>query len=175
MKKFCILIFFALVVFQSCKKDGIGGTATQKVAGEWYVTVDAINADGSVFETDYFGLGHFLLSTFNRADNSADKMWITDNNNFWVFKGVVDVNVNAQTFGGATAINNEAAAGDPITFKIINGKVLNGMAKTPSGMPADSVVFEINFSDDTYPADNGFDRYRVSGYRYTGLVSDEAH
>lgn len=172
MKKFFILILLAFVVFQSCKKDDIGGTATEAAAGEWFVTADAIKADGSIFEEDLFGLGHFLLATYNTSDNSTDKLWIDDNKNFWEFKGVTKVDVNALTFSGDN-VNNVSIAGE--TFTITNGKILKGAATTPSGMPADSIVFEVKFSDDTYPAKYGYDRYRIGGYRYTGLTNDEDH
>ena len=55
---------------------------------------------------------------------------------------------------------------------ITNGKILPGAATTPSGMPADSIVFNVTFNDDTYPTDYGFDSYRVAGYRYTGFTKD---
>ena len=48
MKK---LIYFAcmlvgLFMMTSCEKDEIGGTATQSLAGEWYVVADAVDANG---------------------------------------------------------------------------------------------------------------------------------
>ena len=68
---------------------------------------------------------------------------------------------------------------------ITDGKILNGAATTPSGMPADSIVFYVEFDDDYSPVDEtmtdyeytptlyGFKNYRVSGYRYTGLANDD--
>ena len=45
-----------------------------------------------------------------------------------------------------------------------DGKILEEAAKNLHGMPNDSIVFNIKFSDD----DNGL-IYRVSGQRYTGF------
>ena len=167
-----MILFVAATLFQSCKKDEIGGTATQQTAGEWFVTADAIKADGTLVEEDFFGIGHFLLTTYNTSENSATKMWLEDSGNFWDFKGIVNVDVNALTFSGDKVASN---SGDEITFDVTNGKILKSAATTPSGMPADSIVLEIKFSDDTYPAKYGFDKYRISGYRYTGFVNDEDH
>ena len=47
-----------------------------------------------------------------------------------------------------------------------------GAATTPSGMPADSIVFIVTFDDDDYPEAFGYYGYRVSGYRYTGFAAD---
>jgi len=47
------------------------------------------------------------------------------------------------------------------------------MATTPSGMPADSLVYYVSFSDDENPAAYGYAKYKVSGYRRTGFASDE--
>ena len=66
---------------------------------------------------------------------------------------------------------------------ITDGKILKGAATTPSGMPADSIVFYVEFDDD-YTLDDegnvvyapeyyGFKNYRVSGYRYTGFTNDD--
>jgi hypothetical protein len=48
-------------------------------------------------------------------------------------------------------------------------------ATTPSGMPADSIVFYVQFTDDdlSYQEAYGYTRYKVSGYRYTGFTADE--
>lgn len=167
-------MLLSVLIFQSCKKDDIGGTATENAAGEWYVTANAIKADGTLFEEDLFGIGHFHFNTYNLSSNSIDKMWVDDNGNFWDFKGVVNLDINALKFSGDN-IKNASATGDDITFTITNAQILKGAAKTPSGMPADSIVLDIKFSDDTYPAQYGYDRYRVEGYRYTGFVNDEDH
>ena len=174
MKK--ILLYTAVLVagvlfMTSCQKDEIGGTATQTMAGDWYVTAVAIDADGNVVynDNDLFGLGHFHLDTYNTASNSKSEMWINDNGNFYYpFKLKISSDINALTFS-ATDVQNQAKS-DSVT--ITDGKIMYGAATTPSGMPADSIVFKLSFSDDGLPAAYGYKEYRVAGYRYTGFVKD---
>lgn len=167
---FCILtLLISLFSFSSCEKDEIGGTATVKMAGEWYVTADAIDADGKVVYQDFFSLGRFHLDTYNLSSNSSDSMWIDDNKHFWEFKSKIKVDLNSMTFDANNSINT--LTGETVAIK--NGKILLGAAKTPSGAKADSIVFTVTFSDDTYPAAYGYTAYRVSGFRYTGLKNDE--
>lgn len=167
---FCILtLLFSLFSFSSCEKDEIGGTATEKMAGEWYVTADAIDANGKVVYEDVFSLGRFHLDTYNLSSNSTDSMWIDDHKHFWEFKSKIKVDMNAMTFETIKSTNTLSGA----TVAIKNGKILLGAATTPSGSKADSIVFTVNFSDDTYPGSYGFTSYRVSGFRYTGLKNDD--
>jgi len=42
---------------------------------------------------------------------------------------------------------------------------LEGEATTPSGMPADSIVFFVNVQGD--------DTYKIAGFRRTGFAEDE--
>lgn len=53
-------------------------------------------------------------------------------------------------------------------MKITDGKILEGAALTPSGMPADSIVYMIQFDDDP----DGL-TYKVSGFRRTGFPADD--
>ncbi|MBQ7530632.1 MAG: hypothetical protein IJT12_02880 [Paludibacteraceae bacterium] len=184
MKKILYAILaLATLTLASCEKDPIGGTATEKMAGQWYVQVQGVDAAGTVLyeDEDLYGIGNFWLLTYNTAANTADSMWISDvDGAFWEFQVKVACNQSAGTFS--------AAAGEDIlngaTAVITNGKILYGAAKTPSGMPADSIVFEVLFDDDPYAAPNEealganfkfalYDHLRVSGYRYTGLANDD--
>ncbi len=167
MKKIFYIISLLFISFQSCKKDEVQGTATQKLAGEWYVTADALKADGSLFAKDVYGLGHFMIATYNTESNDIAKIWIDDRENFWDFKGVINGDVNALTFYGENVQNVKSDS----KFTITAGKILKAGATTPSGLKADSVVFEVKFDDDD-PVSNGFDRYRITGYRYTGFAND---
>ena len=64
MKKVIYLLMMcAGVLLSSCEKDEIGGTATEALAGEWTVTVDAVDGSGNVVEEDFFGLGRVMLNT----------------------------------------------------------------------------------------------------------------
>ncbi len=174
MKKiflYTVLLLSGFLFSTSCEKEKAGNTATEKMAGEWYVIGVAVDADGNVVfdDEDLFGIGRFHLDTYNSSSNSPTEMWIDDNGNFWEFKAKIAVDLNTMTFQ-ATDAQNEYY---DIQVTISNGKIMYGAATTPSGMPADSIVFTVNFSDDTYPTDYGFAAYRISGFRYTGFTRDE--
>ena len=153
------------VLFTSCEKDEIGGTATEALAGEWQLTVDLVDDAGNVLMTDPYGMGVILGITYNTVDNVADKMYVSDLGNFWDYKVVVNCDCNALTFSTDGDTQNEAY---DCMVNIENGKMLPSAATTPSGMPADSLVYYVSFSDD----DPGM-RYKVSGYRRTGFAADE--
>lgn len=89
MKKIICSLFAILALsLISCDKDEPGGTATQDVAGEWYVTFDLIDSDGDVTPAaDLLDLGWFyadkgIVRTFNTAANVADQMCISDMESF---------------------------------------------------------------------------------------------
>jgi hypothetical protein len=170
MKRIIFLTIVMAAFLASCEKDEIGGTATEKVAGTWSVSVDAVDAAGEVVFEDFFGIGHFNLLTYNTVKNVPTELWVDDGGNFWEFKVVVDLDYGAGLFSTKDFVDNHAYDSQ---VKISGGKVLYGAATTPSGMPADSIVFYVSFDDDTYPDDYGYENYKVSGYRYTGLANDE--
>ncbi len=166
MKKTIYLLMLCVgVMFASCEKDEIGGTATEALAGEWQLTVDLVDDAGNVLMTDPYGMGVILGITYNTVDNVADKMYVSDLGNFWDYKVVVNCDCNALTFSTDGDTQNEAY---DCMVNIENGKMLPSAATTPSGMPADSLVYYVSFSDD----DPGM-RYKVSGYRRTGFAADE--
>lgn len=173
MKKiffYTAVLIASLLFITSCEKEKIGNTATEKLAGEWYVTVVGVDATGKVVfgDSDLYGLGRFLLDTYNTSANSTTEMWISDNKNFWDFKTKMTVDLKTLSFQ-ATDVQN-VAYDSKLTIK--DGKILYGAATTPSGARADSIVFKVTFSDDTKPADMGFAAYQVAGFRYTGLTKD---
>ena len=165
---------FMGVSFASCEKDEVGGTATEALAGEWYVTVTAVDDNGAtVFEDeDLFAMGNTFLLTYNTAANVATEMYVSDLGYLEDFPFTVrtSCDVNSLTFSTNGSVANEA---DSNSVTIEDGKILLSAATTPSGMPADSIVFYVSFSNDTNPAELGFAKYKVSGYRYTGLVADD--
>ncbi len=174
MKKIFLIIALlvsGILLNTSCKKDEIGGTATESMAGEWYVTAVAVDANGDLVysDDDLFGIGNFHLDTYNTADDGTTKMWINDNGNFWDFKVKMDINLDAMTFSVTEGQNESYDSKVTIT----NGKIMYGAATTPSGMPADSISCIVSFDDDPYPAAYGYAAYRVAGYRYTGFTKDE--
>lgn len=139
-----------------------GGTNMENMAGFWDVTVDAIDNDGNVTMIDPYGMGVIGVNTYNTADNNSREMWLDDLGNFWAFKFVVPVDYSARTFACDSIDYDEAGSGKAI---VRNGKILTGAAKNLHGMPNDSIVFDIAFSDDTNELN-----YRVSGQRHTGFV-----
>jgi len=171
MKKVLFLIMVVGAFLASCEKDKIGGTETQKIAGDWSVTVDAAAADGSVVYEDIFGMGHINILTYNTEKNVPNEMWVDDAGIFWDFQVLVNLDNANATF---STDNNDYVENNAYDskVKITNGKVLYGAAKTPSGMPADSIVFYVSFDDDDYPAQYGYEDYKISGYRYTGFAND---
>ena len=53
MKKVLYAILaLATLTLASCEKDPIGGTATEKMAGQWYVQVQGVDAAGTVLYED---------------------------------------------------------------------------------------------------------------------------
>lgn len=171
MKKAIYLLLMAVcAVMTSCEKEEIGGTATQALAGEWYVTADAVDKYGNVLEEDFFGIGHFHVNTYNTAANVPNEIWVDDLGNFWEFKVKASADVNNCTFCTPDSVAN---AYYDCKVLIEGGKILPDAATTPHGTAADSIVFYVSFNDDTCPEEFGFAKYRISGYRYTGLASDD--
>lgn len=166
-----LIAILGLFLCTGCEKNPIGGTATEEMAGEWYVTVQGIDEDGSVLYEDeeLFGIGNFWLLTYNTSSNDPNSLWIQDvDGAFWDFKVKVQCNASAGTFSVLGGEDQQNGA----IVDITNGKILRGAAKTPSGMAADSIVMDILFDDDDY-AGVEYDRLRITGYRYTGLANDD--
>lgn len=170
MKKILFIASFLLcAAFTSCEKDEIGGTATEALAGQWYVVYDGVSASGEVTMEDPFGVGRSLLLTYNTSANDGKEIFVDDLSNFWDFKVKTPCNVGALSFGSATAAEDLK---NGIDVELTDGKILKGAAATPSGAAADSICFYVVFSDDKYVG-KYWDKIRVSGYRYTGLAADE--
>lgn len=171
MKKVVYLLMFAMsFMFIACEKDEIGSTATEDLAGEWYVTVDLVDSVNNVVYTgeEFFGLGKFIVNTYNTAKNIPGEMYVDDLGNFREFK--VKTSVNGLTFKTNEPADNEYY---DCKVNITEGKILPKAATNPHGTKADSIVFYVSFDDDDYPETFGFSYYKISGYRYTGLASDD--
>lgn len=165
------------MTFVSCEKDEIGGTATESLAGEWYVTVDAVDNQGNTVYTaeELLGLSKFLLNTYNTSANVASQMWVDDKGNFWGFKVKATSDVQNLTFttDGEVTNTTQSKDGSYCKVNIEGGKMLPKAGLTPHGTVADSIVFYVSFDDDPYPAMYGYSKYKVSGIRYTGLTQDD--
>ena len=181
MKKVIIIIALAIAAFVACEKNPVENTATVAMAGQWYVQYHVVDADCNIIAEDFFGLGNSLALTFNTAYNTPDTIWVSDSKdiNFLGYQLKVPCNQSDLTFGSDEQADNVCLAGaiadgDIGTKAIIkNGKILLGAATTPSGMPADSICYELIIDADGYAAYYGYDHYLVTGYRYTGFAADE--
>ena len=164
MKKNITILFAAMaVMFTSCKKDfEPGGTEVEKMAGDWWVTATIMDNGQELGDA---GVGHFRMYTYNTAANSSTEMWLEDGGFFWDYKVKVNIDYNNRTFTTNDFIDNTSYE---CKVKITDGKILEGLATTPSGMPADSIVYMIQFSDD----ENNL-TYKVSGFRRTGFSNDD--
>lgn len=199
MKKiYFAIVALAALTLASCEKDPVGGTAVQALAGQWVVHVDGYDTKGDSVAVPFFNMEEgytdgptFLLLTYNNSNNDADKLYVNDMGNFWDFSVQAKCNLGDFTFGSKDSLENESYESKVI---ITNGKIVKNGAKSPSGAPVDYIQFDINFSDDDlyeifgpgyedYAGISwgalygmygmGFDVFRISGYRYTGLAADE--
>ena len=169
MKK--TLLIFCLSVcaaFTACQKEEIGGTATEALAGEWVVQIDAVDASGQIVYEDPFDMGESMIWTYNTSANTPDVMFIDDQGWFWEYKCKVNCDVENLTFSATAA--EDLYHG--ISVNIEGGKITLDGAKTPSGMPADAIAFYVVFSDDDFVG-TAYDKLYVHGYRYTGFAADE--
>jgi hypothetical protein len=158
MKIISILSIVAVVCFSSCKKDlpDIGGTAAQKMANEWWVTLDQPGSP------DVFGIGHFKILTYNTAANN-DSIWVDDYKNGWQVKFKAAANFNDLTFSAKDAPNQYY----PITINLTEGKVLLNAGHSKSGNIVDSIHMKVEFSDDPGTI------YEMNGTARTRFIEDE--
>lgn len=168
MKKIVYSLTLAIgcITLASCQKEDIGGTAAESLAGEWSVTADIVDNDYNVVATDPYGIGHFSILTYNTSANKASEIWVDDIENFWNFKIKVASNASNRTFGNSEMVDNTKY---DCGVLIERGKVLEKAATNPHGTKSDSIVFYVSFDDDPAPGT----KYKIAGYRYTGLTSDE--
>lgn len=167
-------MLLTMTLTTSCEKEEVGNTATVATAGQWYVTVDAVDESGNVVyeDADLFGLGRVLLLTANTAANSATEMIVDDLQNFWGYRVKVTVDPVNMTFATNTTENNNLN-GDDINVTITGGKIVKDGGVQNNGSKADYIEFYVNFSDDQYPAAYGYAKYHVYGIRYSGLAEND--
>lgn len=176
MKKsiYTLAVLMWAMILTGCEKEEIGSTAMADLSGEWLVTVDAVDADGNVVIEDPFGIGQFLLLSYNNNANSPDRVIIDDLGSFWGFTAEVNASVADKSFAGSDVIYQDEDTGADVTADISGGRIVANGTKSPLyNMPVDAIEFYISFSDDPYPAANGYDLYRVSGFRRTGFEGED--
>ncbi len=193
MKNKIIYLSLALgLLFTSCAKDDIGMTATEPLAGQWQVTIDAVLLDGTV-EEDFYGVGTSYVWTYNTSANTADEMWVSDQGYFWSYSVKVPCSVSGLTFGSSDWLDNYDY--DSQVY-INNGQIIYDGTTTPSGVAADYIYFELKFNDDYYGDQDTVDYYNdyynyyygtegveyfslivdyyvVHGFRWTGFTADD--
>lgn len=171
MKKYISMFMVALAAtftFVSCDPETdekAGGTAVEKMAGLWDVTVDAVDEQGKVIYEDPYGYGVININTYNTAANDADKMWL----DAAAVKSVkMKVNITDYATGkfegtANTSYNPSNAKAGNIEF--LKGQVLYGQGKNLHGMPVDSICYTVKFDDDQHAL-----IYRISGTRHSGFT-----
>lgn len=163
MKKNLLFILIALTFsFTACDDYEPGGTATEALAGDWFVTYSVQEGNEWVVKSN-----PFLLTTYNTAANVATEMFVDDHSNFWDFKGKVSADPSKLTFGSDNEVENISYESK---FKVKDGQLFPKLAHSPSGVVTDSIVFYVSFNDDATPYST---TYRVSGFRRTGFNEDE--
>ena len=152
--------------FASCSTETdepAGGTAVEKMAGHWVVTVDAYDEAGNLLYEDPYGMGEWNMYTYNTADDDADQMWLSDGNNFWGYTIKVNVDVNALTFDCKDLYIYSDDDGNDVTCTITNGRIIPNGGLNVNGKPTDAIMYNIEFSDDPGSL------YYVHGVRYAGF------
>lgn len=169
-----LAIFLLMAGVSSCAKEEIGGTAVQDMAGEWYVMVDGVDANGNITYEDPYGMGYFPIFTYNTNSNVATEMYVDDDENFWGFKVIANVDYIQKTFNVSGAVmyyeeDEETGVEYPVHMDIINGKIVKDGATSPAGYKADAISFMVKFEDDFDGQEGYWDYLWFHGYRRTGL------
>ena len=175
MKK---VLYFAALLFcaglASCEKDEIGGTATESMAGDWYVTVDCIDKAGNVAIED-FNEGRFHVLTYNSAENVGNKLYVDDLYNLLGMKALAICDQNAMTFATPDTVDNISAHSKYVSDRVIvtNGKIIKNGGRQNNGSVADSISFYFEYTEDAYADAYEYKKYHIHGVRYSGLEEND--
>lgn len=154
-------MLFCAFLTTSCEKEEIGGTASESLAGDWYVQANIVE-DGTVYE-DPYEIGRFHIVTYNTAANNPNELWIDDLSNFWEFKIKASADVNSLTFSATDAQN----AYYDCTLTVTNAKIIKNGGTQNNGSKADYITMDIEFSDSPGTI------FRLEGVRYSGLEEND--
>ena len=159
-----IVPVFFLVTVLSCKLEDpeIEFTPIGKMANEWHYQL--LIDDGSGNFIDPYNGGYNPMFTTNTAANTPDSMWIDDDGSWAEIRAKVAINVSDMTFSNSTIVTERYTDG---TVLISNGKILEGAAKSFSGVTVDSIYFEAEFDWDPGTT------YILAGHQRTGFLEDE--
>ncbi|HEY5689527.1 MAG TPA: lipid-binding protein [Yeosuana sp.] len=150
-----ILLSFTLMTsFVSCEDDDVSpepsGILVDDARGTWVVDM---YWDGDFYDKN-------TISIYNTGDND-DKIWIDDLGHGWGLFTKANFDTNTLTISATDA--DELYYGVTVT---IDGKITKGGATTPSGETADSIYFEVEFSD--IPGEI----WIYEGYKSTAKIED---
>lgn len=161
------LLILTLTFTSSCTEEvDVWDSSVKDVSGEWFVRYDH-----STYGEDPYGYGFTHIFTYNTAANNGQELWINDNDFTVKYKAKIAVNPVDLSFGSNTAVANTLSTSNQ-TVKIVNGKILKKVSVQPSGYVADSIYFEVVFSNLDIPGTPD-DTLRVGGFRRTGFLEDE--
>lgn len=148
-----------ILAFSSCqKKPDAGGTATQKLANEWWVK---LYDDGGTALTDF---GH--IATYNAAANT-NEIWVDDQGEIWDFKVKATANVSNLTFSANQAVS--VIDQYNIKVNITEGKIIENGGHSKNGVLTDSIYMKIEFEDDPGSI------YSIRGHARTRFAEDDYH
>jgi hypothetical protein len=163
------ILIVGVISWASCTKGvpnyasaQTGQTATVKMANGWWVNI-SLPGLGNLTPTPTF------FATYNTAANTTDSMWIDDLGNGYGFKNTVAINYTALTFSVANSLNYYIDGnGDTATLvTVLNGKILPKAGHSRAGNIADSIYFQVKFSDDAT------DTFTITGTARTGFDEDD--
>lgn len=168
MKKYILMIAslltlgMAAVSCDTMTNEPEGGNEIGPMAGNWVVTLEALDENGNVDYDDAYGAtgATIEINTFANTNGDTDKMWFSDQD-FWGLMFQVPIKLSDYTFEAMNVPYDPDGTGN-VTIK---GKVLPMAGKNIHGMPVDSIYVEASFDDD----DMGY-IWRYSGIRYQGFT-----
>jgi len=159
--KYTLVVLF-ITALSSCEtEEGFDDYTLEKspvadVSGDWYV---------QTFVGENLALGYQRITISNTAANNGTEINLFDHKNIWWFNFKSPVNVNALTFSGDNLASD--VEGYQITVNVTNGVIVKKGTTTNSGNIADSISFDIEFSDDPGTI------YHLEGFKRTGFLEDE--
>lgn len=167
INKITIICFF-LVFASGCEtyKDyEIEYSPVYPLCGEWLVRFTETSVTPNVTS------GLIVMSTFNTADNSTNRMWIrtTSTSSAYTgrFDGKIDCNVEGKSFNGENVQNTYYTTSPVPTFTITEGIIIIDGYDTATGGKSDKITFTMT---DTRKAGKV---YKVTGFRRTRWLDDE--
>ncbi len=171
MRKFIYIIALALLAlpaFTSCDtetNEEPGGTAIEKMCGYWDVSYDTVDEKGEIIE--HYNDG--ILYTYNLTDNGTSYMWLDDQETFWAYKMIVNIDYDKRTFWCDWKDYDAAGTGQAI---ITDGKIVENGGLNEHGKPTDSISFYIVFSDEDPDYQAEYSRIWCHGVRHSGFSPD---